>query len=154
MRGFKKGLSALVISSIAVGGYFAGTGLVRDVRFAQAQEQVQSSREELQKVDDIYGVYRNVGKAVEPSVVSIEVHKTVKNVHRSLPFDDETLKRFFPDRDGDGEPDVPRRFRTPGGDGTDEFDQVAGGSGVVMEASDGKGYVLTNNHVAGGAESM
>jgi len=163
MNVFKKGLSTLVISGIAVGSYFGGTELVRSARFAYAEEQVQASREDLKKVDDIYGVYRAVGKAVEPSVVSIEVHKTVKGGHQGLRFDDEMLRRFFQDRDGDGQPDAPRGrapYRMPQtpGDGSDEgsdsMEQVAGGSGVIMEAADGKGYILTNNHVAGGAESM
>src|SRR3954470_20391911 len=100
MNVLKKGLSALVISGIAVGSYFGGNALVRDVRFAQAEDQVQASREDLKKVDDIYGVYRAVGKAVDSSVVSIEVHKTVKGVHQGMRFDDDMLRRFFQDPDG------------------------------------------------------
>src|SRR3954467_1653894 len=111
MNAFKKGLSTLVISGIAVGSYFGGTELVRSARFAYAEDQVQASREDLKKVDDIYGVYRAVGKAVEPSVVSIEVHKTVKGVHQGMRFDDEMLRRFL-DPDGDGQPNTPRG-RTP-----------------------------------------
>src|SRR4051794_11366482 len=109
MNVFKKGISALVISGIAIGSYIGGTALVRDVRFAQAEEQVQASREDLKKVDDISQVYRAVGKAVEPSVVSIEVHKTIKGVHQGLNFDDDMLRRFF--QDPNSAPNLPRRFR-------------------------------------------
>src|SRR3954466_6074943 len=101
MNVFKKGLSALVISGIAVGSYFGGDALVRNVRFARAEDQVAASREDLKKVDDIYGVYRAVGRAVEPSVVSIEVHKTVKGAHQGMRFDDDMLRRFF-QQDPDG----------------------------------------------------
>src|SRR2546423_8128630 len=173
MNVFKKGLSTLLISGLAVGGYLGGNALVRDVRYARAEEQVQASREDLKKVDDVYGVYRDVGKAVEPSVVSIEVRKTVKGVHGGLRFDDDMLRRFFQQDPDNAMPNLPRnRRQNPNNpnlpnlpnnpdnnndgsdDNSDSFDQTAGGSGVIMEAADGKGYILTNNHVAGGAESM
>src|SRR2546429_7595153 len=157
MNVFKKGLSTLLISGLAVGGYFGGNALVRDVRYARAEEQVAASREDLKKVDDIYGVYRAVGKAVEPSVVSIEVRKTVKGVHGGLRFDDDMLRRFFQQDPDNAMPNLPRNRRpNPNNppalpnnpdnnndgndDNNDSFDQVAGGSGVVMEASHGKGY--------------
>src|SRR5947207_5919736 len=171
MNVFKKSISTLVISGIAVGSYFAGNALVRDVRYDRAEEQVAASREDLKKVDDIYGVYRAVGKAVEPSVVSIEVHKTVKGAHGGLNFNDDMLRRFFQQDPDNAMPNLPRNrgpYRNApnnpnnpdnNNDGSDDnnndsFEQVAGGSGVIMEAADGKGYILTNNHVAGGAESM
>src|SRR2546423_9917784 len=161
MNVFKKGLSTLLISGLAVGGYLGGNALVRDVRYARAEEQVQASREDLKKVDDIYGVYRAVGRALEPSVVSIEVHKTVKGVHNGLRFDDDMLRRFFQQDPENQMPNLPRNHRNnpnnPGNpndnndtpdDNSDSMEQVAGGSGVIMEAADGKGYILTNNHVA------
>jgi serine protease Do len=172
MNVVKKGLSALVISGVAVGSYFGGSALVRDVRYAQAEDQVQASREDLKKVDDIYGVYRAVGRAMEPSVVSIEVHKTVKGAHNGMNFDDDLLRRFFQQGPDGAAPNLPPNLpRNPhrqmpnnpdnnddnnnnNDDQSDSMEQVAGGSGVIMEAADGKGYILTNNHVAGGAESM
>ena len=168
MNRFKKGLSTLLVGGIAIGGYIGGSALVaRTARFAQAEEQVQASREDLKKVDDISAVYRAVGRAVEPSVVSIEVHKTVKGVHDGLNFNDDLFRRFFQNPDGQM-PNLPRGHRLPQNpqnpddnngndnspDDSDSMEQIAGGSGVIMEAADGKGYILTNNHVAGGAESM
>jgi len=167
MNRFKKTMSSLLISGLAVGGYFGGNALVRDVRYARAEEQVNASREDLKKVDDIYGVYRAVGRALEPSVVSIEVHKTVKGAHGGLRFDDDMLRRFFQQDPDNATPNLPYHNRRPNpnlpnpnnpdetpDDNSDSMEQVAGGSGVIMEAADGKGYILTNNHVAGGAESM
>src|SRR5438046_2179279 len=111
MNVFKKTLSTLAISGIAIGSYFGGNALVRDVRYARAEEQVQASREDLKKVDDIYAVYRAVGKAVEPSVVSIEVHKTVKGAHGGLRFDDDMLRRFFQQDPDNAMPNLPRNRR-------------------------------------------
>jgi serine protease Do len=68
---------------------------------------------------------------------------------RNLPFDKDQLRRFFPDRDGDGQPDIPD-FDAP-----EDAPELHGtGSGVIMEASDGIGYILTNNHVAGDASQF
>src|SRR5690349_2878856 len=113
MNRFKKALSTLVISAVAVGGYFGGDALVKDVRYARAEEQVNASREDLKKVDDIYGVYRAVGKAVEPSVVSIEVRKTIKGIHQGMRFDDDMLRRFFQQDPDNMMPNLPRNHRNP-----------------------------------------
>src|SRR2546430_14798151 len=102
MKGIKKSVAALVLAGVGATGFMFGAGLVRDVQFARAEAQVQTSREQLAKAEDLASVFRNVGKAVEPSVVNIQVHKTIKGVQRSLPFPDDMLRRFFPDRDGDG----------------------------------------------------
>jgi serine protease Do len=125
-----------------------GNGLVSDVRFARAAAEVQTSREQLAHAEDLATVFREVGKAVEPSVVNIDVRKTVKGVSRSLPFNDDMLRKFFPDKNGDGEPDVPEGF----GDG--QMEEIGTGSGVIMQVDGSTAYILTNNHVAGGAEEM
>jgi len=154
MNRFRKSMSVVVLGAVGAAGVMFGNGLVHDVQFARAEAQVQTSREQLQKADDLSTVFRNVGKAVEPSVVKIEVHKTVKNtMHRSLPFGDDMLKKMFPDRDGDGEPDLPPGFEDNGG-GDDSFDQIGTGSGVIMEVNGSTAFILTNNHVAGGADEM
>jgi serine protease Do len=144
----RRGLTALLISAVSIGAWMLGSGLVQDVKFARARDQVQASREQLQKVEDFANVYKMVGKAVEPSVVSIEVHKTVKNANRrSMPFNDDLLRRFFPDRNNDGQPDIPDMIPEDG-------EQIGTGSGVIMQVDGSTGYIVTNNHVAGGAESM
>jgi serine protease Do len=139
----------LLLAAVGGAGFLFGNGLVKDVQFAEAQKQVQTSRQQLQQAEDLSTAFREVGKAVEPSVVNINVRKTVKGVHRSLPFDDDMLKRFFPDRNGDGEPDLPEGFGDQG-----DMEAIGTGSGVIMEVSGNTAYVLTNNHVAGDAEEM
>lgn len=155
MNRFRKSMSVAVLSAVGAAGIMFGNRLVGDVQFARAEAQVETSRAQLAKAEDLASVFRNVGKAVEPSVVNIEVHKTVKNtaMHHSLPFDDDMLKRMFPDRDGDGEPDLPPGFNDGRG-GDDSFEQMGTGSGVIMEVNGSTAYILTNNHVAGGADEM
>jgi len=149
MNVFKKGLTTLAIGGFSIAAWLAGNALVQDVKFAHAQDQVQASREQLKSIEDFAGAFKTVGKAVEPSVVSIEVHKTIKTgAHGNMPND--LLKKFFKDRDGDGNPDVPDDMQNL----PDSMDQAATGSGVIMEYGNGEGYILTNNHVAGGAEKM
>src|SRR5688572_19626901 len=141
LRRFAAG--SAVFGAALVGSFFA-TGLVKDVQFAGAQKQVEATREQLAAVDDLATVFRQVGKTVEPSVVNINVTKSSRGNAR-LPFDDEMLRRFFPDRDGDGEPDMPEELNQP---------QQGTGSGVIMEVNNGSAYIVTNNHVAGGATEM
>ena len=88
---------------------FFGVGLVKDVQFASAQKQVEATREQLASVEDLATVFRQVGKTVEPSVVNISVTKSSRGNAR-LPFDEDMLRKFFPDNDGDGQPDVPEDF--------------------------------------------
>ncbi len=142
--------TGLLAASLAVGGYVGGTYLVQTSQFAAAQEKVEATREQLAQIEDLATVFRHVGKTIEPSVVNIMVEKKVAGVHRVMPFDEDTLKRFFPDNDGDGEPDLP-----PGLNPDDSPSiQQGTGSGVVMEIDGDSAYILTNNHVAGGAEKM
>jgi serine protease Do len=133
--------AVLAILIAAMAGYLAFS-LFKDVQFARAQQEVKATREQLATVQDLGAVFREVGRAVEPSVVHITVKKTMRGGLPPLPFDDDTLRRFFRDRDGDGEPDLP------------EMPAVGTGSGVIMDVENGYGYVVTNNHVAGGATEM
>src|SRR4051812_12410026 len=158
-KSLRKSATVLAISGLSIAGWAVGSSLVDNVRFARAQEVVQQNRQDLATSESLSTVFRKVGKAVEPAVVNIQVHKKpgAAGGNRALPFDDEMLKRFFPDKDGDGKPDVPEGFGGPGGggeDGDSPFEQVGTGSGVIMETSGSTAYVLTNNHVAGGASEM
>jgi len=154
MKPFRSTLAAVAAAGVAVGTGFFGFNYVQNSQFARAAEQVQASREQLAKADDLSSVFRYVGKAVAPSVVNINVTKKVTNTRggnrlRNLPFDKDQLRRFFPDRDGDGQPDIPD-FEAP-----EETPELHGtGSGVIMEVQDGTGFILTNNHVAGDASQM
>jgi serine protease Do len=157
-KSIKKSATVLVIGGLSIAGWAVGSSFVDNVRFARAQEVVQQNRQDLATSESLSTVFRKVGKAVEPAVVNIMVHKkpSAAGGNRALPFDEDMLKRFFPDRDGDGHPDVPEGFGGPGGgdEGDSPFEQVGTGSGVIMETSGSTAYILTNNHVAGGASEM
>jgi serine protease Do len=155
MKGFRSTAAALAVAGTAVGTGFFGFNFVQNTQWARAEQQVQATREQLTKADDLASVFRYVGKVVEPSVVNISVTKKAgpaargNRGGREIP---DQLRRFFPDRDGDGEPDVPDLDEDGGG--MMPFQQQGTGSGVIMEAKDGVGFIVTNNHVAGDASSF
>jgi serine protease Do len=166
MTKVKKSIVSMAVwGSAFVAGYFGYT-YSQDNQFARAQERREEIREGLASAEGLGTVFRNVGRILEPSVVNISVRKKapVPNMGRGL--DEEMLRRMFPDRDGDGEPDIPPGLRPripggpggPGGGDDDEdggfFDQQGTGSGVIIQVDGSKGYVVTNNHVAGGATDM
>jgi serine protease Do len=175
MNRVRKSLAATLIGGTAVFGWVVGGEVIQDVRFARAQEQVQASRQQLDQMQDTAGVYRTVAKAVSPSVVSIEVHKSIKGHNRGTPFDEDLLRRFFPDQQRNRmNPQRDRGNQDDNNNGGDDqqnnnddqnndqgggFDMpnremIGTGSGVIMQVDGSTGYILTNNHVAGGAETM
>jgi len=171
MKPVRKSLAVIVLGGSSVAAFAFGTTVLQNARFARAEQQVETSRDQLARAEDLSSVFRNVGKVVEPSVVNLTVRKAGGVTgNRQLPFDDDMLRRFFPDRDGDGRPDLPEGFggrgNNPGGPGggDDEgdapggpgggFEQMGTGSGVIMETSGSTAYILTNNHVAGGASEI
>ena len=167
MNQFKKTAAALALAAAAGLAFEGGKSLVENVQFAHAQEAVQSTRQELQNVQDLSTVFRNVGKVVEPSVVQIKVSKTVHNAaagRGGLP-DDQYLRKFFHDHgmnvpDGGGNRnnnngDDNNDATPPDDNGGSDLQEVGTGSGVIIEADkDGTAYILTNNHVAGGATEL
>src|SRR5687768_7672881 len=121
----RKSLAAMAVAGGTLGAFFFGPGLWEDIRFARAEDKVNATREELSHVEGLSSIFRKVGRAVEPSVVNIVVRKNVAP-QRPEGYED-MLRRFFPDRDGDGKPDLPDNFDEP------DFDAMGTGSGVVME---------------------
>jgi serine protease Do len=149
---FRRNLSALAIAAASVTTGWFGYQAVLNTQFAHAEQQVEATRQQLRNADDLSTVFRTVGKAVEPSVVQIQIHKTVHGAKR-LPLDPEMLKRFFP-QDQNGQPQLPEGLDPDQLDGGPDMEQVGTGSGVIMDAEGGTAYILTNNHVAGGATEM
>src|SRR5687768_13835843 len=145
MTKLRKSMAALFLGGGTLAGFVVGGATVQNVKFAHAAEQVQTTREQLSHAEGLSSVFREVGKVVEPSVVMLEVTKTGGGANRQLPFDDDMLRRFFPDTDGDGQPDIPDNF---------DYGARGTGSGVIMEAQGNTAFVLTNNHVAGGASEI
>ncbi|HEX4793444.1 MAG TPA: trypsin-like peptidase domain-containing protein [Humisphaera sp.] len=151
MNRISKSVASLLIAGGAAGAWFGGHAFFRDAAFAQQQRDVETNRQQLSTANDLMVAFRNVGKVVEPSVVNINVRKTVKNTGNRLP--DDMLRRFF--RDNAPQQD-PGDEAAPGDDNApdDSLEQVGTGSGVIMEVDGKTAYILTNNHVAGGASEM
>ncbi|HEX8911385.1 MAG TPA: trypsin-like peptidase domain-containing protein [Humisphaera sp.] len=155
MARFAKPFAFVAVAAASAGAALVGSALVRDVNPALGE--VEAARGRLVGADtgNLSTVFRDVGKVMEPSVVHIVVEKAGGAEGRpALPFREEDLRRFFPPNGGPRNlPDLPDGF----GGGDDDMPPRGGvgtGSGVIMEAAGGSGFILTNNHVAGGASKI
>ena len=157
MKPLNKSVAALILGGGAVGA-FLGADVLRN-QWAGAQQATEQQRSQ---AEDLATVFRDIGKKVEPSVVKIEVRKTVK-APSGVPLPDDMLRRFFPNgpqgngpqgNGPQGQDDNNNNGDDQGDQGGGSFEQVGTGSGVVMEVNGRTGYILTNNHVAGGASEM
>ena len=141
-------LSAAVASLSLTGGMIGFAPLGGSV--AQAAEPTTVERHPA--IESLSSAFREIGKNVEPSVVSIRVRKELKmspgmRQRMPSPFNDPRLRPFL-DPDGDG--DLPSQ---PDEDGAPP-EQQGMGSGFIIEVSGNTGYVVTNNHVAGNATEI
>jgi serine protease Do len=144
-------MAGLGLGAVLSGAWYVGGNLVSDVQFARAQDRVDATRAQIANVQDMSAVFKAVGKAVAPSVVSIDVTKTVRAAN--LPrFRGQDLRRLFPDLDGDGQPDIPEGFDFSAPQQPRE--EQGTGSGVIVETDGKTAYIVTNNHVAGNASEM
>src|SRR3972149_1461036 len=102
--------------------------------FAQDYDGVEKGFEAL---ENIQYSFRNVADIALPVVVEINVTQLVSqtNPQSNSPWD-----FFFTPPEEGGSEQAPPEYSVP-----------SLGSGVIVEQRDGKGYVITNNHVVGAA---
>jgi serine protease Do len=141
-------LSLALIAAFA-GGILYAPQFARNVAYAVSSGQLQAEREELAqmaaKCDTLSPLFRKVSKVVMPAVVEVRVTKRVA-VSQMPDFgdmfrDDPFFRRYF----GDQNPQ--QRQRQPL-----ERQMKGLGSGVIVDAANG--YIITNNHVVGGADEV
>jgi serine protease Do len=165
MKPLNRTLAGVLLAGGAAVGGFAGTAVFENSTLAHAEPPVQSTTQQLNTVNDLSTIFRNVSKAMSPSVVNIQVRKTIKGAAgQPMPFPPDMLKKFFQNPDGgngndndngggDGQNNADEGPASPdNGDGS--YEQVGTGSGVILDVDGKTGYILTNNHVAGGASSI
>ncbi len=143
MNKVKRILSMAVIGAVGAMTFTVGSSLVKDVQFGRAEQQVEMAREQLATLNDLSSAFKKVNKALEQSVVQVQVEKKSSGVAGMPDMNNDMFRRFF-DRDGDGQPDQPER----------EFEQRATGSGVIMDVGNGEGFIVTNNHVVEDASKV
>jgi serine protease Do len=151
MSTWRRSIGAVAISGSLLGAAVLGVNLFQDGQFAFAEQSVNATRQQLASVEDSSSLYRDIHKVVEPTVVEIQVTKTVAHAQTQIP---EQFRQFFHDFGSNGRFNMPQQGDGNDGDQGQMQKEVGTGSGVIMEASNGVGYILTNNHVAGGASEM
>jgi serine protease Do len=140
----RKSVAALAVSCAALGACAGGSALIYGA-VTEPQHRVETP-EQMATANDLSSVFRNVGSTVEPSVVNITVHKTVKNAGA-------TSFKGSPDFER-SQPNSPDQGNDQDQDSDGSLEQVGTGSGVIMEVDGSVGYILTNNHVAGDATEI
>jgi Do/DeqQ family serine protease len=155
-RNFFKSQKVLIINialvSIIVGFvigivFFNATTNLSNGSIVKAQDTSQT-KEGLQALQNIQYSFRSVAQKVLPVVVEIDV---VDKVTQSVPDTAFPFDFFFGpnndnnNNDNNNQPNQPKQR---------EYSQEGLGSGVIVQKDGDKVYVLTNNHVAGEADTI
>ena len=112
-----------------------------NVAFAESSVKQKLPENALEVTQALQSTFRNISSTVLPAVVEVDVVETTK-VQTFNPFKDLPFFFGFPEEKNDKEDRMQERKTT------------GLGSGVIVQHSDKKYYVLTNNHVAGKATSI
>jgi S1-C subfamily serine protease len=146
-------MGVIFMAGILVAGVALGPIVAEQVSYSVEKGKISALRErlaELSKTDTLSPLFETVNRAVQPSVVVLQVKQKVRvpaGPRMVLPpgLEDEFRKRF-----GDSFPLLPQDQDDSGEDKF--FYQHGQGSGVIVDAENG--YVLTNNHVVDRADQV
>lgn len=136
---------AAVPAMIALLAFAAAPGLRADeAKFEDLKKKLQFDNSDAQPANGAVASYAEALENAMPSVVTIFASKSVKVKNNRNKQQEELFRRMFPD--------LPDDFfeRHGGGEGGNRTEQGLG-SGVIISAD---GYILTNNHVVGGADEI
>ncbi len=132
----------------------SGPKLVKHIAWAHEAAEIELIKDGLKRnptLSELSNAFRQVARAVKPSVVHVQVYsRTPKGQSALGNIDPEELRRWFLDPDRQNTP-LPRRDND---DDLKKYDvpQPSGnGSGWVY---DEKGHIITNNHVVEGADKI
>ncbi len=150
----KKTLAFIASGAIALSVWQVSSSLIGNGQFARAEPQVSQAQSDsnepsaaMKHAINLAAAFKDVTKLVDASVVQIDVSR--KSVAGTSMLDQ--FRRSFPDRDGDGQPDVPPGMNLPE---IPEQNQQGEGSGFVIDHVEGFAWIATNNHVAGDATTI
>ncbi|MGC4031046.1 MAG: trypsin-like peptidase domain-containing protein [Tepidisphaeraceae bacterium] len=155
MKPVRRIITMACVGALGVATFQVGASLVKDVRFAAAEDQVTTARTQLANTGDMSNIYKAVNHAMENSVVHITVTKKAENTPTNMRPQD--LFRFFgpngqPRQRGQQPPQNDQD--APDDDSAQGPVEMATGSGVIMDASGGEAWIITNNHVVADATEV
>ena len=133
-------LTAVAVAAV-LGTYFGLPGLVSRTTYAVESAKAEAALGGLADVRDLSLAFKQVAKALSPSVVNIRSIKVIQPSSSPRGFPRDPFRDFFGD-------DFFDRIRPQLPDGGK---QTGLGTGVIVSDD---GYILTNNHVVDGADEV